>query len=152
MKPGVARWALQQSVSLSPIKLICPAPCECTLPTFSFLGEIALALNSTNLNIFQLPVFPAASLIVQISQRIAPECWLCSGVIILLMNVAWTEVAAGFVSSALIHWRRKSLNVAINLADQHKILLWHKVSFSTPSRHSHLEAYQALNLTADGWL
>lgn len=55
MKPGVAWWALQQSVSLSPIKLICPAPYDCAPPAVSFLREIALALNYTNLNISSCP-------------------------------------------------------------------------------------------------
>lgn len=48
---GFVRWARQQSVSLSPIKMICPAPYDCTPPAVSFLRGIALALNYTNLNI-----------------------------------------------------------------------------------------------------
>lgn len=69
MKPGVARWALQQSVWLSPIKLICPAPYDCTPPAVSFLREIALALNYTNLNISSCPFFSPTA-----SQRFQLQC------------------------------------------------------------------------------
>lgn len=135
MKPGVAWWALQQSVSLSPIKLICPAPYDCTPPAFSFLREIALALNHANLNISSCLFFPTASQrfldaprprVVQISQ----ESHLNVGSCRVDEGGCWDSRAkASEPKTVQIRWRRKSLNVAINLADQHKIVYFYYINF-----------------------
>lgn len=77
-------WALQQSVSLSPIKLICPTAYDCAPPAVSFLQKIALAVNYTNLTISSClsshcfsAVYAALHPVVPIFSKFTPACLLC---------------------------------------------------------------------------
>lgn len=77
-------WALQQSVSLSPIKLICPTAYDCAPPAVSFLQKIALAVNYTNLTISSClsshcfsAVYAALRPVVPIFSKFTPACLLC---------------------------------------------------------------------------